>query len=214
MSRLHRLNALSEDSLLHGVFSEGFHHQDALLLHLPAPSSLRLDADRLLAEVLAGFIQRAPAGVGRLMQLRNRLVRPWQLRTSPLGCPVSSLLSEDAPLRFAGRFPVLAARSAADGRSSQVLLGADDRHLRFRTCVDVRLDTQGAVQVGMATRVACRNRFGRLYMAAIAAVHCWYVAPVMLRAACACLDTTFDTTLDATACRSELAREGLAARTL
>ena len=69
---------------------------------------------------------------------------------------------------------------AADGRKAQVILGADDKHLVFRSCVSVRLLDDGAVEVSLANRVACTNAFGRIYMALIARTHRKVVAPTML----------------------------------
>jgi len=60
-----------------------------------------------------------------------------------------------------------------------VLLGADDRHLRFRSCVGVRFVGADA-HITLGTRVQFRNWFGRLYMAGIDRVHRSYVSPVML----------------------------------
>ena len=113
------------------------------------------------------------------MQLRNALVRPLRLRTSPLGCPVSSLLSKECGNLFQGKFPVLEQAVDARGLHAQVLLGADDRHLRFRSCVGVRIAEDG-VHVSLATRVQCKNWFGRFYMACIDHVHRRYVSPAML----------------------------------
>lgn len=120
------------------------------------------------------------------MMLRNALVRPLGLRRSRLGCPVSSLLSEkSAKGLFAGYHPVLAQRSLADGRLSEVVLGADDRHLRFRTVVGVEIDDDGSVMFFMGTAVECLNAFGRFYMKLISGTHQRYVAPTMMRAALA-----------------------------
>lgn len=59
---------------------------------VPSPFT-QAGATALLASVSQGFLHNAPGGVSRLMALRNVLVKPLGLRTSPLGCPVSSLLS-------------------------------------------------------------------------------------------------------------------------
>ena len=63
-----------------------------------------------------------------------------------------------------------------------MILGADDRHLVFRSCVGVQV-TDTSVEVTLGTRVQYRNAFGRAYMAAISGVHHAYVAPAMLRSA-------------------------------
>ncbi len=159
-----------------------FHHQDTFVLRLQGEVAAGSNAATLLAELLDGFLRYRPAGVTRLMRLRNVLVRPLQLRTSPLGCPVSSLLSADRSQLFAGRHPVLAQQTDADGRRAQVILGADDRHLAFRSCVGVQVTPNG-VEISLGTRVRCRNAFGHLYMAMISGVHHAYIVPAMLRMA-------------------------------
>lgn len=160
-------------------------HTDAVVLALPLAGVADLRASRVLEDLLAAFVSHPPRLVGGLMRLRNLLVAPLRLRTSPLGCPVSPLLAVDAPRRFAGRFPVQAARVRAGDRSAEVLLAVEDRHLRFRTSIRVDLDDDGCVRAWLATRVATRNRFGRAYLALIDAVHRRYVAPTLLREAAA-----------------------------
>ena len=81
---------------------------------------------------------------------------------------------------FHGRFPVRCQRCSADRQSAQVILGADDKHLVFRSCVGVRLADDGSVEFTLATKVACKNLFGRLYMALISTTHRRYIAPTML----------------------------------
>ena len=93
---------------------------------------------------------------------------------------MSSLLSTAEGPLFLGRYPVIAQKIDADGKRAQVILGADDRHLTFRSCVGVHV-TETGVEVTLGTRVQCRNTFGRAYMAAINGVHHAYVAPAMLR---------------------------------
>lgn len=169
-------------------FDPAHEHQDGFALEVDeatlAAVGLRdASASALLAALLDGFLHNRPAGVSRLMRLRNVLVLPLGLRTSPLGCPVSSLLGQ-APQTFAGRFPVLAQAVDEDGRSAQVVLGADDKHLRFRSCAMVeRID--GGVRFSLATRVRTRNLFGDIYMRLIDRTHRAYVAPAMLQLAVA-----------------------------
>ena len=75
--------------------------------------------------------------------------------------------------------PVLL-KPATDKRA-QVILGADERHLRFRSCVGVQVLADGRIAFTLGTRVQYRNAFGRAYMKAIARVHRDYIAPTMLR---------------------------------
>jgi hypothetical protein len=141
------------------------------------------DAARIMELVLEGFLVNAPHGVSRLMMIRNLLVRPLGLRTSPLGCPVSSLLSDDRSNLFAGQYPVLYQSVSADGSIAQVVLGAKDKHLIFRSCVGVEIVGPQHVQIALGTAVKCKNLFGRFYMAAISVVHRKYISPTMMRRA-------------------------------
>lgn len=158
-----------------------FHHEDVFTLILDVPALARRDASSLLADLLDGFLANPPGSVSRLMALRNALVRPLGLRTSPLGCPVSSLLSTTSEQRFAGRFPVRAWTADAVGRHAQVILGADDKHLRFRSCVGVRVLDDRQVELSLGSRVQCTHLLGHLYMRAIERVHRHHVSPAMLR---------------------------------
>lgn len=162
------------------------HHQDLFRCRVEHYSLSGLPASELLDRFLQGFVDNPPVGVTGLMMLRNVLVRPLGLRRSRLGCPVSSLLSErSGQCLFAGRHPVLAQQTRSDGLSAQVVLGADDRHLRFRTVVGVEVDSSGSFEFSMATAVQCLNPFGRFYMAAIGRIHRGYIAPAMIRTALA-----------------------------
>lgn len=176
---------LPAGSLLAGTLAERCHHEDSFVLETAA-GELRADsASAWLSALLQGFLDNRPRGVSRLMALRNVLVRPLGLRTSPLGCPVSSLLCAQPERRFDARFPVLDQAIAADDRSAEVLLGADDKHLRFRSCVRVDLAADGRIRFSLSTRVQCKNLFGRFYMASIDRVHRGYIAPAMLQLATA-----------------------------
>lgn len=158
------------------------HHVDHFTLTLPARTLVtsRESASVLLAGLLDGFVNNPPAGVTRLMQLRNVLVRPLKLRTSSLGCPVSSLLSEPRDNLFAETYPVLAQQVDDHDRTAQVILGANDKHLIFRSCASVRLFDNGTVEFSLSTKVACKNLFGRFYMATISQTHRRYITPTML----------------------------------
>jgi len=177
-----QLSRPPEDSLLAAQFRERFEHQDTFQLVLHGYRATGNLATSLLADVLEGFMSNRPAGVSWLMGLRNLLVRPLRLRTSPLGCPASSLLSTNRTRMFAGKFPVLDQQIDPHGQRAEVLLGADDRHLCFRSSVGVRFVGEDA-HITLGTRVQCRNGFGRLYMAVIDRVHRAYISPAMLSTA-------------------------------
>ncbi|HTD28134.1 MAG TPA: DUF2867 domain-containing protein [Xanthomonadaceae bacterium] len=171
------------ESLLRHQFDDVFDHEDSFQLTLPAGELKGASASVAMAAVLDGFLENRPRGVSRLMAFRNMMVKPLGLRTSPLGCPVSSLLSQESDDWFAGRFPVLAQSIDATDSFAQVVLGADDKHLSFRSCVGVQVLVDGRKVFTLGTRVRNRNLFGRFYMAVIDRVHRGYVTPAMLQLA-------------------------------
>ncbi|MDZ5841235.1 DUF2867 domain-containing protein [Stenotrophomonas maltophilia] len=174
--------APSDDGLL-GKALQSSNYHDLTVLRLDGAQLQQPPVSQLLANVLEGFLCNPPGGVSQLMAVRNWLVAPLGLRTARLGCPVSSLACSDHTQLFAGRYPVLDSQVDAHGRYAEVLLGADDRHLRFRSSVRVQRHTDGRIDISLGTRVQTRNIFGRVYMALIDGVHRHYIAPALLRRA-------------------------------
>jgi len=178
------LDAIPDHSLLRRHFDpDDVHHQDSFMIALNGIDFRGLKASQILELLLEGFLNNAPRGVSRLMMIRNLIVSPLGLRTSPLGCPVSSLLSDDRANLFANQYPVLDQRVEQDDMRAQVILGAKDKHLIFRSCVSVDLIGQDNAQITLGTSVKCKNAFGHFYMAAISLVHRKYISPTMLRRA-------------------------------
>lgn len=171
------------DSLLRAQLDGKQTQEDTFELTTAAGEFGNASASAILGSMLQGFLENRPLGVSQLMAFRNVLVRPLGLRTSPLGCPASSLLSTTSEGRFAGRYPVLAQRVDSSGGRAQVILGADDKHLVFRSCVGVELLPDGRVKCTLGTRVRTRNLFGRFYMGVIDRMHRGYISPTMLRLA-------------------------------
>lgn len=172
------LHEALKGSLLAAQFTDGFHHEDNFTLTIAAGHVATRSASQWLERLLDGFLENRPLGVTRLMAFRNWLVQPLGLRTSPLGCPASSLLN--ASTRRFARFPVLDSAINDRDMHAQVILGADDKHLAFRSSAAVSVNEHGAVTFSLGTRVRCKNVFGRAYMAAISSVHRRYVGPAML----------------------------------
>ncbi|MDB5930967.1 MAG: hypothetical protein JWR60_2674, partial [Polaromonas sp.] len=152
------LSSPAPDSLLLQQLSqERVHHEDTFCLSLTGANFGQASAANLLGTVLEGFMRNPPGGVSSLMALRNALVKPLGLRTSRLGCPVSSLLSPDTGKLFAHRYPVLDQSVNAADTQAEVILGANDKHLLFRSCVSVRIVDNHHVDVMLGTRVHCKN---------------------------------------------------------
>lgn len=159
-------------------------YQDCVRRNLVAGRAPLISANTLLALLLQGCIQAHPWLVQLAMRLRNGMVRPWRLRTSNIGCPVSSLLDREATMRFAGIYPV---RQIVhdDADRAEIVLGADDRHLRFRTSISVERLDDGGMHITMTTAVQTSNRFGRIYMRLVDPFHRRWIAPAILDAALA-----------------------------
>jgi hypothetical protein len=174
---------IPSDSLLRWQLNEGpVHHQDTFQLSLIDPALAQLGSHALLAGLLDGFVRNPPKGVGHLMALRNVLVTPLGLNTSPLGCPVASLLTAPRNTLFDGRFPVHDQLTDNAGKRCQVIMGVDDKHLLFRSCAGVAI-AGDRIDFTLGTRVRFKNGFGRLYMGLIDHVHRGYISPAMLRRA-------------------------------
>lgn len=177
-------HTLPNNSLLNTQFANmHIDHEDCFTLTLSIKNLKQCNnnATLILAKILDGFIKNQPKGVTRLMKLRNFIVAPLKLRTSELGCPVSSLLSEKSGDLFAGKYPVISQEISSDNTLAQVILGADDRHLLFRSCACVQILENKTIEFSLSTRVSCKNMFGILYIAIISPVHRCYITPAILR---------------------------------
>lgn len=178
------LGTAPENSLLQKQLTgKALHHEDTFLLSLPGLNIQSLKSKELLAFLLEGFLVNAPKNVSRLMMLRNIIVKPLKLRTSPLACPVSSLLSTDTTNLFAEQYPVLDQHVNEANSHAQVILGANDKHLEFRTCISVEILSSDNIKITLGNRVHCKNLFGKFYMFVIDYVHRHYIVPMTLRRA-------------------------------
>jgi hypothetical protein len=114
-------------------------------------------SDVTAMQVAIGMFKEPPRWVNALMSVRDGIVGRLGLKTSehlPAGSPGTS----------AGIFPVLL------NTPTEVVLGADDKHLDFRIWVHVEPHSGGS-RVTASTVVRTHNRFGRLYLATIMPFH-------------------------------------------
>lgn len=108
-------------------------------------------------QVAIGMFKDPPRWVNTLMSVRDGIVGRFGLKTS-------AHLPADSPGGSAGIFPVLL------NTPTEVVLGADDKHLDFRIWVHVAPHGGGS-QLTACTVVRTHNRFGRLYLATIMPLH-------------------------------------------
>lgn len=128
--------------------------------------AIRIAGAALDAETAARrALGRSPGWIRWLMAWRNRLVKPFGLKTGP---------GKDDPLPARiGTFPVVS--RGAD----HVLLGLNDKHLDFRILVEVTDLGGGEQEVSALTLVETHNVLGRLYLAVVMPFH-KLIVPAML----------------------------------
>lgn len=114
------------------------------------------------------IFSESPRWVQALLDLRNRIVGPFGLKTSG---------EEDARAGgMIGLFPVLSETP------ERLVAGFNDHHLDFRVIVDV-VPAGGGRDVTTTTLVLTHNRFGRAYLAAIMPFH-RMIAKSLLKQVC------------------------------
>lgn len=117
-----------------------------------AVNDVTLDARRAAEKMMA----RGPRWIEALINLRNRLVAPFGLKT-----PVPARTGAADSI---GRFPVISETP------DRLVGGFDDKHLDFRVVVDVVTEA-GERRVTATTLVLTHNLFGRVYLAIILPFH-------------------------------------------
>lgn len=169
-----------QDSIIENHLKDK-NHENCFKLTIDANIYLnpQTKASVLLADLLEGFLLNPPYSVTLMMRFRNFMVSPWKLRTSQLGCPVSSLLSPKNDNLFAGIYPVIDQKTNDQDTKSEVILGANDRHLLFRSGVSVELKGD-QIEFTLSNRIKDKNIWGYLYYMTIDLVHRKYVVPKML----------------------------------
>jgi hypothetical protein len=111
-----------------------------------------LDA-RCAAEKMLG---RSPRWIEMLLALRNRLVRPFGLKT---GAP-----------RQTGRSDIIGIFPIVSQTPDRLVAGFNDKHLDFRVVIDVARSGHGQC-VTATTLVVTHNLLGRIYLAIIMPFH-------------------------------------------
>ncbi|BCT93145.1 hypothetical protein LYSHEL_21680 [Lysobacter helvus] len=128
-------------------------------------------------EVLARLLfAQPPPSMQWLLRLRDVLVRPFGIKTAT-HLQASSTSKPDQRI---GVFRIYYSRS------SEIILGEDDKHLDFRLsvlCRPVDGPAEDAHQVVVSTVVTCHNTLGHSYIALIAPFHRIVVRASMRRAA-------------------------------
>ncbi|MBG0775537.1 MAG: DUF2867 domain-containing protein [Desulfovibrionaceae bacterium] len=146
------------------------HHADAFQADLPP--GVPADPDRLALAVFGDF----PAWVRSLLRLRNALVRPLGLKCD---VPATGRDLPAAPLRPGDAIRLFQVKARSE---SEIVFGAEDRHLDFRVTLRV-LDKGGGTPAAVlvSTFVHFHNRLGRVYFALIRPFHVLVVRAALRR---------------------------------
>jgi len=127
---------------------------DAFAIRLPAEASDDL-------EVLARAAFERQAGWIRALTV----VRDVVMAT------VGVKSSRAVGLAGAARGPVIGYLPVLSKSATELIVGADDRHLDFRATIQLRADAANGRELLAGTVVHCHNRLGRIYLATIAPFH-------------------------------------------
>lgn len=131
------------------------------------------------AEAAWDFFGRAPQWVSWLMQIRNRVVSLFGLKTGSAGSPSRPEKKDLVPGKKVGMFQIYSVSE------TEVILGEDDRHLNFRVSVLLSplKDQPSADPLRMltvSTVVHYQNTLGRIYFFFVRPVH-QIIVPAMFR---------------------------------
>jgi hypothetical protein len=140
------------------------------------PPDLPADLDELYLKV---FTLPPHSAVGKLMRLRNALVKPLGLKT---GLPKAHEVRK--PMQIGDRARLFKLFQRAE---DELLLGEDDKHLDFRVSV-LRQHQNGQNWLTITTVVQYNNWFGGLYFSLIRPFHARLMPWMMKQAFAASTD--------------------------
>jgi len=127
---------------------------DAFAIHLPAKASDDL-------EVLARIaFEHQAVWIRALTHVRDVVMAKVGVKSS-----------RDVGLAGAASGPVIGYLPLLSKSATELVLGADDRHLDFRVTVQLRVDASNGRELVAGTVVHCHNKLGRIYLATIAPFH-------------------------------------------
>ncbi|MEO7338978.1 MAG: DUF2867 domain-containing protein [Caldimonas sp.] len=160
-------SALPPDSRIADRYA-GSHLADAFSVSLPLDAAT--DPELLARHVF----EQQPPWIGRLMALRDGLVRGFGIKTS------KQLMNVRPDADRIGIFRIY------ERGANEIVLGEDDRHLDFRVSVLSRIEGAGDARAGrlvVTTAVQCHNLLGRTYLRLITPFHRLVVASLLNHAA-------------------------------
>lgn len=146
---------------------------------VPMPNNSVLAPLYAGADLLDAFAIRLPAEASNDIEVLARAAferQAWWIRA--LTCvrdvvmvTVGVTSSRAVGLAAAARGPVIGYLPVLSRSATELVVGADDRHLDFRATIQLRAVAENEREFVTGTVVHCHNRLGRVYLAAIAPFH-------------------------------------------
>jgi hypothetical protein len=131
------------------------------------------------ADLLDAFAIRLPAEASNDIEVLARAAferQAWWIRA--LTCvrdvvmvTVGVTSSRAVGLAAAARGPVIGYLPVLSRSATELVVGADDRHLDFRATIQLRAVAENERELVTGTVVHCHNQLGRLYLGTIAPFH-------------------------------------------
>lgn len=146
---------------------------------VPMPSNSVLAPLYEGADLLDAYAIRLPQGASDDLEVLARAAferQAWWIRAltrirDAVMTTVAVKSSRAVGLAAAAGGPVIGFFPVLSKSATELVLGADDRHLDFRVTIQLRADALHGRELIAATVVHCHNRLGRTYLAAIAPFH-------------------------------------------
>ncbi|NIA00456.1 DUF2867 domain-containing protein [Massilia sp. CCM 8734] len=146
---------------------------------VPMPNNTVLAPLYANANLLDAFAIELPVGASDDLEVLARFALEHQawwiralLRVRDVAMTTVGVASSRAVgLAGAARGPVIGFLPLLSKSATEVILGADDRHLDFRVTIQLRADAAHGRELLAGTVVHCHNRLGRIYLATIAPFH-------------------------------------------
>lgn len=140
---------------------------DAFKCQLPNGRAQHIDA------VTRSIFSTMPTWMMKLLDLRNTIVRPLGLKTSIGPSLVNTQQGKLGPGATVGVFKVI------ERQDNEILLGEDDRHLNFRTSVQLERKEEKCWVI-VSTVVQFNNWLGHAYFVPVRPIH-KIIVPAMMR---------------------------------
>ncbi|UVA78031.1 DUF2867 domain-containing protein [Pandoraea commovens] len=146
---------------------------------VPMPSDSAIAPLYAGADLSDAYAIRLPPEASDDLEVLTRILferQAWWIRAllcvrDAVMVTVNVKSSHAVGLAGAARGPVISFFPLLSKSATELVLGADDRHLDFRVSVQLRTDSANGRELLTATVVHCHNRLGRIYLATIAPFH-------------------------------------------